>query len=388
VQQWAFYLTAGFLFGAALLRGVLLYGDGPQIGQVLALMGSWLALLLSQPALSRWRPGYFPVYLVLQTGLIVGLLSLPEGPDYFAALLVILSIQMMQHLRPWVGAMCIGVFALLVVGLLAGTFGFALAVSFGLIYSAANIFVAYYSLAAQRAQAARAQNHALARELDEANRQLQAYSKQLEQLAVARERNQLARDLHDSVTQTIFSMTLTTQSALLLMERQPGQVAAQLDRLTQLAQSALAEMRVLISKLQPAPAAQGGLAQALRRHLADGRLPETLSVSLKVDGDQALEPAEEQALFRIAQEGLNNTAKHAQATQAHIRLHLKEPMWMEIQDHGRGFDLGQAGGGGHLGLAGMRERAAEIGWRLEVVTAPGAGTRLRVEKVSAEERRP
>jgi signal transduction histidine kinase len=97
-----------------------------------------------------------------------------------------------------------------------------------------------------------------------------------------------------------------------------------------------------------------------------------------------LAPAEEQILFRIAQEALNNIVKHAQASQAWIRLHLADPFWMEIEDRGQGFDLQRARNSGRVGLASMDERAAEIGWRLQVITAPGAGTRVRVDKPTGE----
>ena len=289
----------------------------------------------------------------------------------------------MQRLNPKPGALWIGLFTPLMVLLLFKTYGAFQAIALAVIYTALNIFVASYALATRRAQAARAQNQSLALELQEANRQLQAYSKQLEQLAVTRERHRLARELHDSVTQTVFSMTLTTQSALLLLDRDPRQASAQLDRLHQLSQSALAEMRVLISELRPEKVAEGGLVAALRRHLADRRVSESLAVSLEVEDDQTLNLAEEQGLFRIAQEALNNIVKHAQASQAHIRLHLVEPSWwMEIEDPGQGFDLERARDSGHVGLSSMGERAAEIGWNLRIMTAPGAGTRIRVEKPS------
>jgi signal transduction histidine kinase len=141
-------------------------------------------------------------------------------------------------------------------------------------------------------------------------------------------------------------------------------------------------MRVLISELRPEKVTEGGLAAALRRHLADRHVPESLAVSLEVEGDQPLSSAEEQGLFRIAQEALNNIVKHAQASEACIRLHLIEPLWMEIEDQGQGFDLVQVRNSGRVGLTSMGERAAEIGWNLRIFTAPGAGTRIRVEKPS------
>jgi signal transduction histidine kinase len=381
-HQWIFYLAAGFLFGAVLLRTLLIYRNDPALGPVLGLMAVWLALFASEGAISPRWPRYFPIYLVFQTGLVAILLAQSDHSDYFAVLFAMLGMQTMQRLNPKLGALWIGLIGSLTALLLLKNYGAFQAIALAVAYSALNVFVASYSLATRRAQAARTQNQALVLELQEANRQLQAYSEQLEQLAMTRERHRLARELHDSVTQTIFSMTLTTQSALLLLasRREPDQARAQLDRLHQLSQSALAEMRTLISELRPEKVTEGGLVVALRRHLADRHLPESLAVSLEVEGHQPLNSAEEQCLFRIAQEALNNIVKHAQATEACIRVHLAEPLWVEIQDQGQGFDLERARDSGHVGLSSMGERAAEIGWNLQVISSPGAGTRVRVEK--------
>jgi signal transduction histidine kinase len=387
-SQWVFLLTVAFLFGTVLLRSLLYYRDSPALGQVLLLLIAWLVLFVGEMAASRRWAKVFPAYLLLQIVLVSVLLWRPDFPGYdcFAILFAILSMQVMQRLPLRPGVMWLGSFTFLMAPPMMIKDGLFEGIALTLVYTAINVFLGSYALATQRAQLARARTQSLAQELQETNRQLQAYSTRLEQLAVTRERHRLARELHDSVTQTIFSMTLTTQSALLLLDRDPGQVRAQLDRLNDLTHSALSEMRVLISELRPEKVAQGGLAAALRRHLASRHMPENLAVSLEVEGDQLLEPAEEQGLFRIAQEALNNVVKHAQASQAHIRLHLAEPFWMEIEDHGRGFDLQQAQdsgrGGGQVGLVSMGERAAEIGWDLQVITSPGAGTCIRAEKPS------
>jgi signal transduction histidine kinase len=395
-HQGIFYLTAGFLFGAAALRALLVYRDTPVIGQVLGLLMVWLVLFASEATISRrwsahqsaahWRAGYFPIYLILQSALALALLFMPDASDFFAVLFWIPSMQIMRRFSPRLGAAWIGLLTPLMTLPLVRTYGVSKGIAFALVYTAGNVLVAAYALATQRAQAARGHNQALMQELQEANHQLQAYTVQHEKLAVTRERHRLARDLHDSVTQTIFSMTLTTQSAVLLLDRDPGRVGAQLDRLSQLARSALSEMHVLISELRPEKVAEGGLIAALRRHLAECHLPENLVVSLEVEGTQSLDPAEEQSLFRIAQEALNNVVKHARASQVCIRLHLVKPFWMEIQDQGQGFDLQQARNGSRVGLASMGERAAEIGWNLEIISSLGAGTRVRVEKKSSEGR--
>lgn len=201
-----------------MLRTLLVYGNDPDLGLGMGLLLAWLVLFASEAAISRRWSAYFPLYLVLQTSLVLALLFI-GSVDYFAILFAILSLQIMQRLNPRPGAVWIGLFTPLMAWPLVNSYGTARGLAFALIYTAANALLAAYAVATRRAQAARAKNHRLAQELQATNRQLQAYSKQLEQLAVARE-------LHDSATQTIFSMTLTTQSALLLLDRDPGRVAA------------------------------------------------------------------------------------------------------------------------------------------------------------------
>jgi len=384
LPQWIFYLAVSFIFGAVFLRTFLVYRYIPELEQALRLLLVWLVLAVSEPAISHRWSGYLAIYLVFQTVLVFVLLTLPGFPDFFATLLSILSMQVMLRLNSKIGALWIGLCALIMTLLLARTYG-PQTVALTLIYTAASVFLGSYALATRRAQAAGIRNQVLAQELREGNQKLQAYSAQLEGMAVARERNRLARELHDSVTQTVFSMNLTAQSASLLFDRDPHRVGAQLERLSQLAQSALSEMRLLISELPPEEIAPGGLVSALRQHLAGSRFPESLSVSLEAEGDRPLAAAEEQCLFHMAQEALNNVVKHAQASRAQVRLHLAEPFWMEIEDQGQGFDLQQAQNSSKVGLLYMRERAAEIGWDLQIITSPGAGTRVRVEKTPASE---
>jgi signal transduction histidine kinase len=376
-----YYLTVSLVFAAVLLRSLLLYAPLPgALPPVLGLLAAWLALFICEPALTRrWRK-FFLVYLAIQAALSTILLFSPDPPDYFALLFAILSLQAMNKLDPKSGTIWIGAFTVLMLPPLAIHSGVPTAIAFGLIYSAADALFGANALASRRALEARTRNQTLLKELQENNQKLQVYSKQLEQLAVARERGRLGRELHDSVTQTIFSMTLTTQSAMLLLQSNPARVKSQLDRLEELAHSAMAEMQTLISELRPPETAEGGLAAALRQHLAERHLPESLAVALEAEGSASLSPAEEQSLFRIAQEALNNVVKHAQASQACLRLHLEEPAWIEIEDNGQGFDPQHARRAGRVGLSSMSERAAEIGWVLAVFSEPGKGTRIRVTK--------
>jgi two-component system, NarL family, sensor histidine kinase UhpB len=167
-----------------------------------------------------------------------------------------------------------------------------------------------------------------------------------------------------------------------MLKRDPQGTAGQLQRLGQLSHDALGEIKLLISELRPT-ITPGGLAPALRSFIAEQRFPGDLKVVLAVDGDEALEPHEDQVLFRIAHESLNNAAKHARAGQADVRLRLTETPSLEIEDKGQGFDPERVRSGAGLGLKSMAEQAAEIGWNLAVITAPGKGTLIRVEKKPA-----
>jgi signal transduction histidine kinase len=341
------------------------------------LLLAWLILFAGVERFKgRWS-GYFPLYLGLQSVVLVILLSMAEPADFFAVLFAVAGAQAMQRYRARLGAAVVAVFVPLMALSLRKTHAPADTVVLVLTYTAVMVLLSSYGLAARRAGAARARNQALLGELTDATGRLEAYSVRLERLAVARERQRLMRDLHDSVTQTIFSMTLTSRAALLLLERDPTRVGTQLERLEQQTRDAQAEMRALVSELNPKESDET-LAVVLERHCADRVLRDGLAVSLQVEGEGKLSAAEERNLFRIAQEALNNVAKHSGAAAAMVRLRLSDPQRLEIEDQGIGFDPGRAKPGPGLGLEGMRERAAEIGWRLEMTSAPGAGTRLTV----------
>ncbi|HWQ14716.1 MAG TPA: GAF domain-containing sensor histidine kinase, partial [Roseiflexaceae bacterium] len=201
-----------------------------------------------------------------------------------------------------------------------------------------------------------------------------------QEAAVLEERSRLARDLHDSISQQLFSMTLTAQAARAQLDKNPSRAAAQLERLQETASAALAEMRALIFQLRPPGLSEQGLIATLQQHVAMLRRREGLTIDLFVSGEERDAKGIEQAMYRIAQEALNNVVKHAGACQVEVMLDLRpELVMMSISDDGRGFDPAAGNGSGrHLGLVSMHERASELGGRLEIQSAPGAGTRIQV----------
>ena len=207
----------------------------------------------------------------------------------------------------------------------------------------------------------------------EGDRRLQAA-----ELAVAQERAHLARELHDSVTQALFSMTLQTSALDLLLSR--GDLPAARERAAALAalqRDALAEMRALIFALRPPSLEQDGLVQAIRSYADAVAKRSQLAITVVADDLERPEPAVEDGLYRIAQEALHNVLKHAGASRAIVRIAQGGGLVLEISDDGHGFDPALVPAG-HLGLVGMRARAGLIGGHLEIASGGETGTTVRV----------
>jgi signal transduction histidine kinase len=213
------------------------------------------------------------------------------------------------------------------------------------------------------------------------------------ELSVVEERNRLARELHDSVTQTLFSLDLTAAAAATLIGRDPRKATAEIERLQELARSAIAEMRALVFELRAPELDSDGFVATLRKHVDILRRVHRTDVRLEVRGDGegcgcpdtaadlGLDPVLERELLRVAQEALSNALRHARARSVRVVL---EP-WpaavrLVVSDDGVGFDPDDRQvRATHLGLTSMRERARDLGGSLEIVSAPGSGTEVRLE---------
>jgi signal transduction histidine kinase len=199
-----------------------------------------------------------------------------------------------------------------------------------------------------------------------------------EQSAVAAERNRLARELHDAVSQTLFSTCLIADVLPRLWERNQADGRQALNELHQLTRGALAEMRTLLFELRPAAFNEAELGELLK-HLTQGiaaraRIP----ITLTVDGERALPPEVKVVFYRIAQEALNNVAKYAEPSQVTVSLYCQpEQVELTIADDGCGFDPASIAPG-HLGVGIMRERAAAIDAVMELKSKAECGTQIKV----------
>jgi signal transduction histidine kinase len=203
---------------------------------------------------------------------------------------------------------------------------------------------------------------------------------QSRQVAALEERARLARELHDSVTQALFSMTLHTRAAQLSAVREgngpDGQLSRSLSQLHDLTQGALAEMRLLIFELRPGALSEEGLAAALLKHTAAVSAREGLKIDVQAPDDRlGLDTEVEEQLYRLAQEALHNVVKHASAT--HVAIHLSfdddHGVVLEIIDDGVGFRV-DALSPGHMGLHTMSDRMQQVSGTLQISSRPGQGT--------------
>jgi signal transduction histidine kinase len=201
-----------------------------------------------------------------------------------------------------------------------------------------------------------------------------------ERLLLAREeeRRRLARELHDSVSQALYGISLGAHTARTMLERDPARVAEPLNYVLSLTEAALAEMRALIFELRPESMETEGLVSALTKQAAAAQARHNLIVSTDLCQEPDLPLLVKQDLYRIAQEAIHNTVKHAHARKVELHLdQVPEGVLLEVRDDGVGFDA-TASFPGHLGLHSMRERITNLGGTFQIESTPGTGTRIVV----------
>ena len=261
-----------------------------------------------------------------------------------------------------------------------------------LIYGGAYFLLAAFIAIVREAVAARNESQKQQAELQLAHQQLQEYTERAEELAVLQERNRLARELHDAVTQTLFSASLIAEALPALWERNQEMGRERLAMLRQMSRGALAEMRTLLLELRPAAVVETSLEELLRQLGEAVTVREGVPVTVEVEGRCELPADLHVALYRIAQEALNNVVKHAKASQVAVSLRCtpRAPspspregegdgvnVELTIRDDGRGFDPDDVPPE-HMGLGIMRERAEAVGAQLGIVSQTGRGTQVTV----------
>jgi len=215
----------------------------------------------------------------------------------------------------------------------------------------------------------------LEKRVQERTAELQELLERIHEQAALEERQHLARELHDSVSQALYGILLGTNAAKRQLETPEAALGA-LNYVEGLAQAGIAEMRALIFELRPEALEQDGLVGALQKLLDAMESRHNLDTEYAHPGEPEVPLALKQVLYRIAQEATHNVVKHAHASKVLLSLGwLGDSLLLQVEDDGVGFDptLEYTG---HLGLRSMRERVEELGGRLEIVSSAGAGTRV------------
>jgi signal transduction histidine kinase len=336
-------------------------------------------ILATEPLLTRRLAWYPRLYTLVQSGIVIAMLYIAPIMDVLTMLFFPISFQVVQYFRERIGFVWIGVFSLA----MAGMFLFGLELGPGvlmiLLGTALNLLMGSYASLIRRTEESRRGNQGLLAELQAAYRALKDSAAREEQLAAATERGRIVRELHDSLTQTLFSMNLAVQAVQLSEEKR-----ASLLRLQELSRGALTEVKTLFGADLNRASAADELVPALRQLVKERRTRDGLQIELDATGEAALLGFAAANLYRIAQEALNNVARHAGPCRVSVRLQLdSRPRYLEVEDTGRGFDATAQDRSHHFGLTGMEERAREMGWELAIHSQPGRGTRIRVQEKAA-----
>jgi signal transduction histidine kinase len=239
------------LYAIVLVRALLDYGRYVEVVHGLVPMAIFLLLLVTEPAVSRRWSAYRGVYFGLQTALVLRVGFLAPEFDFLWNLYIILGIYAFVSFPPRTAAIVIGVL-IVIAGLFLMTFiGAARGLAILLNIIAVGYFLVSFTQVSAQAEVARNESAALLRDLQTAHTQLQDDAVRAEEISAARERNRVARELHDSVNQSIFSITLTAEAARTMLDRDPARVPPYLNQLQEMTTNALAQMRSLIGQLRP-----------------------------------------------------------------------------------------------------------------------------------------
>lgn len=218
------------------------------------------------------------------------------------------------------------------------------------------------------------------RSLEEANAKLTNYAQTLEDLAVTKERSRIAQDLHDTLSHTLSGLSVQLETMKAYWDVDPVTARKRLDKSLVAIRSGLEETRRILTALRAKPLEELGLAPAIRQLAEDAAGHAGITLDLLMDdGIPFLSPAEEQCLFRVAQEAITNVIKHSKAKNLTVKLKYNENrIALTVQDDGVGFNIGEMNGNKHFGLTGMKERVDFVKGNLDITSQPGRGTRVQL----------
>lgn len=312
-------------------------------------------------------------YYALQCAILTALIFLSPIRGFFGVIVLPLMSQAVFDLRPrW--AVLIGIYLFAVnVAVWAIPFGWRSGLEAAISYSAGFAFTIAFTILTKRAMIYQSREMKMRLEVEAAHEKLRVYAAQAEDLATTRERNRVAREIHDGVGHYLTVVKTQLDAAAALIPTQPDRARDAVEKAAKLTGEALDDVRRSVGTLRT-DTSRPPLSEAVKQLAAHG---EPVPVVVIEGAPRALAPAIEHALFRAAQEGLTNIRKHARATTALLRLDFRKPqrVRLELSDNG----VGTAGGTAGFGLTGIRERIELLGGKVESGNRAGGGHSLTVE---------
>lgn len=379
-RQIVVFIVVGLGYGLALADNIRQGVLALSILETIVLLAAGLAFLIlnlneerlldERPA--RWKvPLYFIVQLTLFT-LSVQIAGTVNGVWLVAMPLVGTAVG---RLPIW-AQIAVSAFILLVLAWRpAMEAGWQVGISLMISVLPAIIFVALFVKLLMREEDARNRAEKLAHDLEAANRQLSAYVAQAEELAISKERNRLAREIHDSLGHYLTVINVQLQAALTVLDDDRQQAVTAVETAQQLTQEGLASVRQSVSALRESPLGDKPLAEAINALVQETQRAGIVVETELLGQPRRLEAAAELALYRTVQEGLTNARKHSRASRVDLSLDYNDPQRVRlvIRDNGVGAESVDSGG---FGLLGVRERVQLLGGAVQIETGPGKGFSL------------
>ena len=326
-----------------------------------------------QPA-AAWK---LHLYMSVMTAIVAALLVMQPNWGVFPMLFFVLSPTAMMVFPQRVGMIWIGIFTLVTAAVFVALMPVGEALLISLPYSAGYWFFGAFAQALASAEDARQESQRLLAELQTAHRQLQDYAARVEELAVAEERNRLAREMHDTLGHRLTVAAVQLEGAQRLIPRDPNRAATMVGTVREQVREALSELRAAVATLREPLEADLSIQVALQRLASSFDNATQLTVHLNLPAELPdLPPAYRLALYRATQEALTNVQRHAQAQQVWLDLLVQaECLSLTVSDDGVGFptDTRETA----FGLHGMRERAAHLGGELHLETREGGGAQIK-----------
>ncbi len=349
------WLALGLLVGFGLLHSRLPEQDGSSRSRALA-----------------------NVTVALQTGLVIVLVETTRAGFPFVLLLMILSVTVMLYNPLRQGLLWLGGFILLTGWFFFEQDGLSGGLQAMAIYAGGYLFFGVVTNALTQARLTQRENALLLDELQRKNRELEEYAARVETLAVVEERNRMAREMHDSVGHRLTIAAVQLEGAQRLAAGEPERAGAMIGAGRQQVREALQDLRMTVGRLREPAEVELTLPQSLRRLAAGFQEATGLAVHLELpERVPEVAPPQRLALYRTAQEGLTNIQRHAAARQAWLRLECSaDQVSLQVIDDGRGLPAANPAAG--FGLAGLRERAAQLDGSIALSDRPGGGTILAI----------